>query len=174
MQFEMEVAQPDDVQPERLHRGEILERRVERSRQTLAPGEVEVEVIDEGLVPGNRLERIAVCERERGLTRRFARLRTGVEVHAHLLDGSRRRVVEGEVLYVSRLLFALGHADADAERALGVLPIPHVAEVRVLLAREEEGVRRREGRERAATGLDDDQSVLRLHTRERRVDRAAE
>src|SRR5262245_51334365 len=115
MQFEMEVAQPDDVQSERLHRGEILERRVERTRQTLASGEVEVEVIDEGLVPRNRLERIAVRERERSLTRRLAWLRTGVEVHAHLLHGSRRRVVEGVVLHVSRLLFALGHPDADAE-----------------------------------------------------------
>ena len=50
---------------------------------------------------------------------------------------------------------------------LRVLAIPDVAEIRVFLAGEEERVRRREHRQRAAVGLRHDQAVLRLHARKR-------
>ena len=173
VQLEMEIAQADDVQPERLHRDQILEHGVERSRQPLPSGEIEMEVVDERLVAGNRLEGVAVREGERGLAR-LAGVRARVEVHAHLLHGAGRRVVEREILRVARLFLALGHADAEAEPAIGVLPVPRVAQVRVLLAREEEGVRRRKRHERAASRFRGDQSVLRFHARQRRVDEAAE
>ncbi len=174
VQLEMEVAQADDVQAERAHRHQILERRVERSGRALTTGEVEMEVVHERLVAGNRLERVAVREGQHRLPRRLAGVRARVEIHAHLLHRAGRRIVEREVLHVSRFLFALGEADADAELPFGILPVPHVAEVGVLLTREEEGVRRRERRQRAAVGLGDDQPVLRLHARQRRVDHAAE
>ncbi|MBW8867899.1 MAG: hypothetical protein JF610_11320 [Acidobacteria bacterium] len=174
MQLEMEIAQADHVQAQRLHRREILEGRIERSGQALPAGEVEMEVVDEGLVAGNRLERVAVREREHRLTRRFAGLGAGVEVDAHLLHGSGRRVVEREVLRVARFFLALRHADADPELALGVLAVPHETEIRVLLAREEERVRRRERGERAALRFGDDQAILRLHAGQCRVDDATE
>ena len=174
VQLEMEVAQADDVQAQRLHRREILKRRVERSRSPLAPGEVEMEVIDERLVPSERLEGIAVREGQHALARRLTRVRAHVEIHAHLLLGSGRRVVQREILHVLRIFFPLRHADAEGESPLGVLAVPHVAEVRVLLAREEERMRRRKHCERAAVRFGDHEAVLRLHARERRIDHAAE
>ena len=170
----MEVAQADDVQAERAHRHQILERRVERSGGALTAGEVEMEVVDERLVAGQRLERVAVREGQHRLTRRLAGVGAGVEIHAHLLHGSGRRVVEREILHVARFLFTLGEADADAELSFRVLPVPDETEVGVLLAGEEEGVRRRKRRKRAAVGFGDDQPVLRPHARQRRVDHAAE
>ena len=174
VQLEMEVAQADDVQADRAHRHQVLERRVERSGGALPAGEVEMEVVDERLVAGDRLERIAVREGQHGLTRRLAGVGAGVEVHAHLLHGARRRVVEREILHVARLVFTLGHPDADPELSFSVLAVPDVAEIGVLLAGEEEGVRWRKRRQRAAVGFGHDQPILCAHARERRVDHAAE
>ena len=50
--------------PSDSHRRQILERRVERSRRALPAGEVEVEVVHERLVAGDRLERVVVRERQ--------------------------------------------------------------------------------------------------------------
>ena len=174
VQLEMEVAQADDVEAERPHRRQVLERRVERSGRALPPGEVEMEVVHERLVAGKRFERVAVREGQHGLTRRLAPVGARVEIDAHPLHRAGRRIVEREILHVLRILFALGHADADAEPPFGVLPVPHVSEIRVLLTREEEGVRRGERRQGAPVGFGHDQAVLRLHARQRVVDHAAE
>ena len=131
-------------------------------------------MVHERLVAWQRFERIAMREGQHSLARRLARVGAHVEIHAHLLYGAGRRIVEGEILHVLRILFTLGHADADAEPAFGVLPVPHVAEIRVLLTREEERVRRGERAQAAAAGFGHDETVLRLHTRQRLVDQAAE
>ena len=60
----VKIAQADDVESERFHRGEILHRRVERSRRAHALGEPQVEMIHHRLVAGKRLEGVAVRERE--------------------------------------------------------------------------------------------------------------
>src|SRR5204862_3570868 len=103
---------------------------------------IEMEVVHERLVASERLEHIAVREREHSLARRLAGFRAGVEIHAHPLHGSRRRIVEREILHVLRILFALRHPDPGPEPSLRILPVPYVTEIRVLLTREEEGVRR--------------------------------
>ena len=133
-----------------------------------------MEVVDERLVPRDWFERIAVREREHRLTRRLAGIRARVEIDAHLLHGSGRRVVQREILHVLRILFALRHADSDGEPPFRIFPVPHVAQIRVLLASEEERVRRRERGQRAAVGLGHDEPILRLHARERLVNDTAE
>ena len=100
----MKIAQADDVQAQRLHRREILHRRVERSGRARATGEVEMEMVHDGLVAGERLERVAVREGEHRLPRRFTASGAGVEVHAHLLHRAGRRVEEREVLDIMRIL----------------------------------------------------------------------
>jgi len=67
----VEVAQADDVQAERFHRGEILDRRVERARGFHAIGKPQVEVVHHRLVAGNRLEHVVVGEGQHRLARRF-------------------------------------------------------------------------------------------------------
>src|SRR4026207_764238 len=99
-----------------------------------------MEVITERRGAGDRLEDVAMRERQPRLTRRLSGVGADVEVDAHLLHGAWRRVVEGEILHVARLVFTFGHPDTDPELSFSVLAIPDVAEIGVFFAGEEEGV----------------------------------
>ena len=161
----MEVAQADDVEADRLHRHQILKRRVEPA-DAHPIDHPEMEVVDERLVARNRLEDVVVRKRQRRLPRRFAWLRTRVEVHRHLLPRAGGRVVQRVVLLVlrERVGFGLGHRDADAVRPVAVVAIEDVPEVHIHFAREEERVRRRERRDRAARAFGHEQAVGRANT----------
>ena len=65
----MEIAEANDVQPERLHRDEILDRCIERPGRLHPIGEPQMEMVHHRLVAGNRLERIVVSKREHRLPR---------------------------------------------------------------------------------------------------------
>ena len=173
MHVAVKITQADDVEPERLHRDEILHRRVERSRGADALGESQVEVIHECLVAGDRLERVVVRECHHRLTRGLGAVGGRVEVDAHLLPRARRRVEEREVLDVLRVFFVLRLTNPEAETVGRVFPVPHVAEVRVDLAREKERVRRREGRERSTFASGHEHPVCRLERHWRVVGDAA-
>ncbi len=165
----MEIAEADDVEAERPHRHQILERLIERSPSRCRPVKSQVEVIDERLVAGHRLERVAVRECHH-LLAASRRRPSGLaqEIHAHPLHRAGRRIEQREILQVLRLLFAVGLTDAEREAVRRILAVVDVSEVRVLLAREEERVRRRERRERAALrSLGDEDAILRSHTRQR-------
>ena len=101
-------------------------------------------MIHHRLVARYGFEHVAVGERQHRLASRFARVGARVEVDAHLLPRARRRVEEREVLHILRVLLAVRLTNADAESAGRVFAVPHVPEVRVHFAREEERVRRRE------------------------------
>src|SRR5919198_2483050 len=98
-----------------------------------------------------------------------------VEIHRHPLPGAWTRAVQREVLspifgtvaLPRRILFTLGLADAERERAVAVLAIPVVAKVELGLARPEEGVRRRERGDRSTAGLGGDDPVCRLQRNKR-------
>ena len=163
----MEIAQADDVEADRLHRHQVLQRRVEPAHAHPVD-HPEMEVVDERLVARNRLEDVVVRERQRGLSRRFACLRAGVEEHRHLLPRARRRVVQRVVLLVlrERVGLGLGHRDADAVGRAAVVAIEDVPEVHVHFAREEERVRRRERRDRPARAFGHEQPVGRADGRQ--------
>jgi hypothetical protein len=95
----VEVAESDHVEADRLHRNQILQRRVEPAHAH-AIGDAEMEVIDERFIPGYRLEDVFVGECERRGSRRFAGVGSGVEIHRHLLPRARGRVVQRVVLLV--------------------------------------------------------------------------
>jgi len=133
-------------------------------------------VVRERLVSGQRQVSVAVRERQHRLARRLARVGARVHIHAHVLQGAGRRVVEREIvdLATQRRLFVLSLAHAHAELLVGVLPVPHVSQVLVNLARPEELVRRRECRDRSAFAFGDEHAVLRLQRHDRVVLDAAE
>ena len=133
-----------------------------------------MEMVHERLVARQRLELVAVREPEHRLARALGRIRTGVEIHAHVLHGARWGVEQGEVVRVLRSLLRVGLADADAEGRRRVLPVPHVAEIGVDLAREEERMRRCKGTERCALSFGHEQPILRLDRRAGVLNHAAE
>ena len=170
----MEITQADDVEPERLHGREVLHGRVERSRCSDALCEPQMEMVDHRLIAAHRLEDVVVSEGQHRLASLLAAPAARVEVDRHLLPRARRRIEEGEVLDILRILFAIGLANAKAEPAGGILAIPDVPEVGFHLAREEEGMRRRERRQRAPAALGDQHAIRRLHGNDRLVLHAAE
>src|SRR5512132_1196604 len=104
----MEVAQPDDVDPERLHGREIFELRVERSAGPEALRESQMEMVHERLVAVDGLEDVAMCEGKRRLPCRGRLSGSSIEVHRHALPGAGRSIVEREVLAVLSDSFAVG------------------------------------------------------------------
>ena len=162
----VEIAQADHIEADRLHRHQILKRRVEPAHAHPV-GHAQMEMVDERFVAWNRLEHVVVRERERSLPRRFGWLRADVEEHLHLLPRARRRVVQRVVLLVlwERIGFGLGHRDADAVRAAAVVAIEDVPEVHIYFARKEERMRRRERRDRTARPFRQQQSIGRADSR---------
>ena len=69
------------------------------SRELLV--EVEMEMADQHLESGHRLVHVVVRERHHRLLRGPAVFRTQVEIHRHALHGSRRRVVQREVVQLA-------------------------------------------------------------------------
>src|SRR5215475_2641091 len=135
--------------------------------------EVRVEMTDGYLEAGQRLVPVVVSE----LHHRFLCGRTWhwaeIVVNGHALPGPGWRVVERKVPQreAARLprpplpyfiretegpvhLLLVGLADAHRERAGVVFAVPHVAQVQLDFAAEEEFVRRREDRDRATGRLD--------------------
>ncbi len=110
------------------------------------------------------------------LPRGLARLRAGVEVHAHPLQRAGRRVVEGEIIDLSsfRGFFVFGLPDAHAELLVGVFSVPDVPQVLVDLARPEEFVRRRERRQRSSPAFSNQHAVPGFERHERVIFHAAE
>ena len=133
-------------------------------------------MVRERLVARQGHVRVAVRERQHRLPRRLARLRARVEIHPHPLQGSRRRVVEGEIIYLPTLggFLVLCLPDAHAELLVGVLSIPDVSQVLMDLARPEKLVRRRERRQRSSGALGYQHAVPGLQRYERVVLHPAE
>ncbi len=173
VQLEVKIAQANDVQAERAHRHEVLEWLIE-IRQPLAAGEIKMEVIDECLVAGHRLEGVSVCKGHHLLASRISVLWAREEVDAHGLNGARRRVEQREVFEILRFLFTVGLADAECESVRRILPVIGVPEIRVFFSREEKRMRRCKRRERASLGaFRDEDAVLRSDADRIFVDHAA-
>ena len=103
--------------------------------------EMKMEVADQHLVAGYRLVVVFVSVREHRLLRRAAVFCAEVEIDRHVLLGSRRRIVEREVIDVvvslvgaflpDRVgdpirpvgLLVLGHARSHGERGLAILAV---------------------------------------------------
>src|SRR5215475_7272384 len=135
--------------------------------------EVRVEMTDGYLEAGQRLVPVVVSELHHRLLCGRAWPRAEIVVNGHVLPGPGWRVVERKVPQreAARLprpplpyfiretegpvhLLLVGLADAHRERAGVVFAVPHVAQVQLDFAAEEEFVRRREDRDRATGRLD--------------------
>ncbi len=136
--------------------------------------EIHVVVVRHHLVARQRLEAIAVREREHLIDRRGRAIGAHVPIDRHALNRTGRRAVEREVLLVLLRLLAFGLADAERERLRAVLAIPVVAKIRLDLARPEERMRRRKDGDRPGARFRDDGAIGGLEDHRAVVDRAAE
>src|SRR5262249_30071807 len=121
-----------------------------------------MKMIHHCLVACDGFEDVVVRESQDRLARLLTVRTARIEVDRHPLQSAGGRVEEGEILDILRILFTFGLANAEAKTSVTILAVPDVTQVRLHLAREEEGVRRRECSQRASSPLGDEHTICRL------------